>query len=221
MHLGILSLPLCKFVLKEVIPAFLDTGESWSSTSWCSWLVMWVEKYVTVGKEEGRLWYLLPREKQQLLSQAVYSSRRCCQLNNTSLQGHEVLLSQAWTAWALPGQALSADCSTLSPRAPCFSSRRVKVSHSAHSPLPTTQPPVFTCVCCLSFSLLCLLSGNIFLFLPRVTLSHMTLTLPPLAEQKEKGPLWYGKLWCSGEDPLCSEMAAESMSKLGRAELAY
>lgn len=95
MPLGILSPPLCKFELKEVIPAFLDTGEGWSSTSWCSWLVMWAEKYMTVGKEEGRLWYLLPRENQQPLSQAVYSSRRCCQLNNTSLQGHEVLLSQA------------------------------------------------------------------------------------------------------------------------------
>lgn len=43
MHLGILSSPLCKFELKEVIPAFLDTGESWSLISGCGWLVMWAE----------------------------------------------------------------------------------------------------------------------------------------------------------------------------------
>lgn len=105
MHPGILSSPLRKFELKEVIPAFLDNGEGWSLTAWCRWLVMWADKHMTVGKEEGRLWYV-PREKQQPLSLSVYSSRRCCQLNNTSLQGHEVLLSQAWPAQALPGQAL-------------------------------------------------------------------------------------------------------------------
>lgn len=106
MHLGILSSPFCKFELKEVIPAFLDTGEGWSLTSGCGWLVVWAEKYMTVGKEGRRLWYLLPREKQQPLSQAVCRSRRCCQLNITSLQGHQVLLSQARPARALPGHAL-------------------------------------------------------------------------------------------------------------------
>lgn len=117
---------------------------------------------------------------------------------------------------------LSADCSMLSPRAPCFSSGRVKVPPSAHSPLPTTQPPVFTCFCWLSVSLLGLLSGKIFLFLPRARFSQMILALPPLSAQKEKGPLWYEKLWCScGEDPVCSEMAAESVDKLGRADLSY
>ena len=67
-------------------------------------------------------------------------------------------------------------------------------------PLTYQTASCFTSSSCLSICLLRLLLGNVFCFLPRVRFSQVTLALPPLAEQNEKGPLWYDKLWHSGED---------------------
>lgn len=130
-----MSSPLCKVELKQVIPSFLDAGERWSSTSWCAWLVMWAEKYVAVPKEGGRLWHLLAWEKQQSPSRALCSSRRCCQLNNTSLRGTKCCSARHGQPHLCLARR-SADCSTLSPRTSCFSPGRDKVPPSAHSPYP-------------------------------------------------------------------------------------
>lgn len=158
---------------------------------------MWAEKYRGVVKEGGRLWHLLLWEKQQSPPQALYSSRRCCQLNNTSLQGHEVARSQARPALSLPGQALCWLQHTLTKGTLFLPRKRQSTSFSTFS-LSITQLLVFTSFCCLSVSLLRLLLGNVFDFLPRVRFRQVTLALPPLVEQNENYPLWCDKPWHLG-----------------------
>lgn len=112
--------------------------------------------------------------------------------------GHKVLLSQAWPAPSLPGQALCWLQHALTKDI-LFLPRKGQSTSLSTFPLPTAQPLVFTSFCRLSVSLLRLLLGNVFGFLPRVRFSQMTVALTLLVELNEERPLWCDKLWRSGE----------------------
>lgn len=128
-------------------------------TWWHVWLVIWAEKCRAVGKEGTRLWHLLCK---QSLSRALYSSRRCCQLNKTSPWGDEVLLSQAWPALSLPSQALCWLQHALTKDIILFLPKKRQSTLIRTFPLPTSQPLVFSSFCCLSTSWQRLLQSNVF-----------------------------------------------------------
>lgn len=202
--------------LQQTTPAFLDTGEGWSWTSWPAWLrnkCFWERKKEGSGTSfpgrssnpchglctaagDAASWTTHP-----------YGGMKCC-----SARHGQPCLRLA---------RLSADCSMLSPRTSCFSPRRGKVLPSAHSPAPP-------------HSLLFSWASAVCLSIEALT--RQCLRFPSLGSQDVARWLWLlrcclGRMkgstlvWQTGTQEkiqwVCSEMAAENTGKLGRTVLSY